>query len=330
MDATTTQSQQKSFGESSLQSFKQEVEDAKLLLEFAVAQGYAAEDGKKVPDNLVEAIKSAEDTLRNLELGPNKFPTAEQRAIFEKAYRDLASLLAPVTAETLKATSPDPAYSVKWMWIKKPEAIIWSRKLTIITILFVALSVIGDLFLQTQNQFAPPLDEAKTFFEKFLYYVKMLLDITVPFTYGGIGACAFLLRSCHQYIIKRQFNKAYIPEYYNRILLGMISGGSITMFASQIITGQGTTIHLSSAALGFLAGYNTDFLFTTLERVIQAILPKVGVETVRRAGATSTTSVSYSVEDLSLKDLMNQYNNAKTPEDKALYKSLIDKLRDKL
>ena len=158
----------------------------------------------------------------------------------------------------------------------------------------------------------------------------MLLEITIPFTYGGIGACAFLLRSCHQYIIKRQFSTAYIPEYYNRILLGMISGGSVTMFASELTTDKGTAIHLSSAALGFLAGYNTDFLFSAIERIIQAILPKVGLESVQKAGSRSTTSVSYSVEDLSLKDLMNQYNNAKAPEDKALYKSLIDKLRDKL
>lgn len=329
MDVDTAKNKKTSFGESSLAGFKQEVEDAKLLLEFAVSQGYATEDGKKIPDNLVDAIKSAEDMLRNIE-STESFPAAEQRAVFEKAYRDLSSLLAPVSADTLKATSSDPAHARKWMGSAKPEAIIWSRKLTFITAVFVALSVIGDLFVQTQNQFVPPLDEAKTLFEKFFYYVKMLLEIMVPFTYGGIGACAFLLRSCHQYIIKRQFNKAYIPEYYNRILLGMISGGSITMFASELITDQGATIHLSAAALGFLAGYNTDFLFTTLERVIQAILPKIGVESVRRAGAPVAAAVSYSVEGLSLKDVMDKYDTAKTPEDKALYKSLIDKLRDKL
>ena len=36
-----------------------------------------------------------------------------------------------------------------------------------------------------------------------------------------------------------------------------------------------------SSGHAFVAGYNSDFLFSALERVSAAILPKVGLDTVR-------------------------------------------------
>jgi hypothetical protein len=318
-----------SFSAHLFEGFKKEVEDAKFLLEYAVSQGFTTEDKRKVPDKVVDDIKAMEDLLRDADMTSQKFPGAEQRSFFEKAYRDLAELMSPVTAETLKFTSHDAKHIARWLWFKRSEAVIWSRQLAGITLLFVVAAIVGDLLLQVSNQFAPPIDETSGWFDKMRRYLLILIENTVPFTYGGIGACAYLLRSCHQYIIKRQFNKAYIPEYYNRILLGMISGGSIMMFVSQITTDQGEVLHLSSAAMGFLAGYNTDFLFSAVERIIQAILPKTGIETVRRAGPSVTAAVR-TIEGLSIKEIMDSYQKATNDEDKKLYKSLLEKLRDKI
>jgi hypothetical protein len=271
------------FSEALLKRFKQEVEDAKLLLEYAVSTGYTTEDKGKVPDKIVDVINAMEDLLRKVDVPPHETPSAEQRAVFEKAYRDLAELLAPVTAYTLKFTSYDPKYSVRFLFMRVPEAVVWSRKLAIITLLFVIGSILGDLYIPVKDQFAPPLDG--TWPNNLTYYLFVFLNNAVPFTFGGIGSCAYLLRACHQYIVKRQFDKVYIPEYYNRILLGMISGGSIMLFVSEIGTDKNSTVHLSSAALGFLAGYNTDFLFSAVERIIQAILPKVALRPYKRPKA---------------------------------------------
>ena len=53
-----------------------------------------------------------------------------------------------------------------------------------------------------------------------------------------------------------------------------ISGGAIILFVNYLVADDGTVLHLSSAALGFVAGYSTDFLFNTIERVVAAIFPK--------------------------------------------------------
>jgi hypothetical protein len=88
------------------------------------------------------------------------------------------------------------------------------------------------------------------------------------------GACAFLLRSAHSYIYGRSFDLRRKPEYTNRILLGAVSGGAIILFSDYLVSQEDTTVHVGSAALGFIAGYSTDFLFNTVERAVGALFPK--------------------------------------------------------
>jgi hypothetical protein len=135
----------------------------------------------------------------------------------------------------------------------------------------------------------------------------------------------FLLKSAHTFVHQRCFDVRRKPEYFNRILLGTIAGGAIILFVHHMVGEDGVVIQLSSAALGFLAGYSTDFLFSTIERIIAAILPKVGLETVRRADAIHRAQPVLQ-GDVSLKDLADRHDKATEPADKDFYKRMIDQL----
>ena len=102
----------------------------------------------------------------------------------------------------------------------------------------------------------------------------LVFKYTVPFTYGAIGACIALLKVCHALIYLRQFDPRRIPEYYNRIILGAISGGMIVILIDQF-TSSGSQSGVSDAALGLLAGYNSDLLFSAIERISIAVLRRV-------------------------------------------------------
>ena len=110
----------------------------------------------------------------------------------------------------------------------------------------------------------------------------IFFELLTPWMYGGLGACVYLLRSAHIYIYQRTFDVRRKPEYFNRILLGAIAGGAIILFANNVAGDDGTVIQLGSAALGFLAGYNTDLLFSAMERISGALLPKLGLDTMQR------------------------------------------------
>ena len=112
----------------------------------------------------------------------------------------------------------------------------------------------------------------------------------------------------------------------NRILLGMVSGGAIVLLYD---TGTDDTLKISAAALGFVAGYSSDLLFNAVERVTAAILPKVGLDTLKKDAAPAHPPLELATGGLTLKELMDRMENAK-PEDKEMYKSLLAKLRDRL
>lgn len=302
-----------------------EIDDAVALLDFAVANGLPVTDDvlQKIKNLEMAVYRSAHggDAFRALaELGENELFD------FERAYRDLAQAVAPVTAETLRDTldvhgrwplglvaffAKGPLSAVKMSRAKR-----WSRILWFYTGLFLISILAIEIFDGVIDGFYPRGEETEN---RLPHIILAGLLIVIPFLYGGLGACAFLLRSCHEHIRNRRFDRYRIPEYYSRILLGIVSGGAILLFVEQIHA-DGEQINVSSAALGFLAGYNTDFLFKTVERVVEAILPKVGLETMRRDAARGT------VPQTVLNNLLERLKKAQDDEEKAFLTNIINQL----
>ncbi|MBI3773932.1 MAG: hypothetical protein HY272_14700 [Gammaproteobacteria bacterium] len=112
--------------------------------------------------------------------------------------------------------------------------------------------------------------------EAHLFWVRLqnYLGFLVPFTYGALGTCAYLLRVVEQRLKARDFDIGRIPQHWNRFVLGTLSGGMVVLFVNQLPGAENTTIKISEGALGFLAGYSIEFLFQTLDRILAAILPK--------------------------------------------------------
>lgn len=112
--------------------------------------------------------------------------------------------------------------------------------------------------------------------EAHLFWVRMqnYLSFLVPFTYGALGTCAYLLRVVEQRLRSRDFDVGRIPEHWNRFVLGTLSGGMVVLFVNQLPGAENTTVKISEGALGFLAGYSIEFLFQLLDRILAAFSPK--------------------------------------------------------
>lgn len=102
-----------------------------------------------------------------------------------------------------------------------------------------------------------------------------------PFLYGTLGAIVFLLRVTAERLRSREFDPDRKLEHINRVVLGTMSGGTIILFIGQLDAGDGKIVEVGAAALGFLAGYSVEILFETLDRIIRAILPRVGLDSIR-------------------------------------------------
>jgi len=261
---------------------EKQVLDALSLVEFAISSGYVSGDGGSLPAEIISAIETTatklgfyrQAGLETIGGAAGRIPLA-QWTEFQAAYYQVAQALSPVTAQTLPDTDPFGPYKEspsRWyrlgrLLLGASPANRFTRGLWIVAIVFVLFVILSDWFAYYAgldvNQKRPWVAELAQF-----------LQILVPYAYGGLGACAYLLRSAHKFIYKRTFDVLRQPEYFNRILLGTIAGGTIILFVDKAVGDEDTTIQLGSAALGFIAGYSTDFLFNKIQKIIGVLLPK--------------------------------------------------------
>jgi hypothetical protein len=274
---------------------RQQVEDALELANYVVETGVTGSDDQPISFADISAIQATAATIGILDLSGGKVTdgalpltvSKEEWLAFEQAYYRLAVATRPVTAETLRNTrSTLPSDWEKLSFIGKIKqfalgdspALRFTRVLLCAAIGFAIMVIVAEWQINVLGMKANA-DLVQT--------EKDLWRALLPWTYGGLGACAYLLRSAHTFIYQRCFDIRRKPEYTNRILLGSISGGAIILFSNYLASEDDTVTHFGSAALGFIAGYSTDFLFNTIERIVTAIFPKVQIETVPDPSAVS-------------------------------------------
>ncbi|HYC51613.1 MAG TPA: hypothetical protein VEB19_10940 [Gemmatimonadaceae bacterium] len=293
------------------EQFMAEVFDAHLLFQ------YATSTGKNIPDGVINDM-----TMARMMIAGEAAPDPEMWGRIARAHRHLAELSAPVTAATLRATADE--FGTRGRFPFQGQISVgkrWNRSLWMMAIGFALAilaaenysTILGNFFARDENTSDAVL---------WRYILDSILQTLMPFAYGALGAATYLLRSAHLHIHARTFDANFIPEYYGRLLLGMVAGGTINLLIDSV-TQDGTVIHLSAAALAFVAGYSADLLFRTVERITEALLPRVGVDSLRRASPAQVTGMS-------LPALLEQLDRAQTPEARQTIQGLISKIRERL
>ncbi len=267
-----------------------------------------ATDATVNEDDAILIHQVAAKAEKSLEISP------EEGARVALALGRLLRIITPATVLSLRDT--DPAERRIFFLFPVPTYLAnhLSIGLVITTLVSVLIAVTGEFWVR---YFGEPLDQTDGIFNN----IGLVLSILTPFTYGAMGACVYLLRSLHKYIIERTFDRRRRPEYVNRVLLGSVSGGAMVLLIDQVTTDTGDVIEFSSAVLGFLAGYNIDLLFSAIERISEALLPKVGIETVRRRDARPDGTPPTLPP---LERLLDRLAVAKSEEEKTLLKELIE------
>lgn len=272
-------------GNQARQRVLDQVEDAYELASYVIENGVLDHNGQPISVVDLKTIQTTAAKLGYLDgtsagvtaATPGNVTSDEWNA-FEEAYYRLTIATHPVTAETLRDTADSSSRGSASLsrLLGRSPAQRFTRMLLVVTFAFAAAIIILEAVVDHLNLQA----DANRVLTWRNFWQSLL-----PWLYGGLGACAYLLRSAHSFIYQRCFDVRRIPEYSNRILLGAVSGGAIILFANYLAAQNDTFTHFASAALGFIAGYSTDFLFNTIERIVTAIFPKVDIQTVPQ-GAT--------------------------------------------
>lgn len=298
------------------EQIRNEVRDALELADFVVKTGTRTADGHTLSPNILKMIKVTAGNIRLFEpAGDPVHILASDWTRFELAYYALVEFTSPVTVETLRNTRNTGHFEFRHASLAQQFTwLLW-----LITIVFAVIVIACGVVATGADTAAKGWGVTARFYNNYV-------PIIVPWVYGGLGACAYLLRTAHNLIAERSFDVRRKPEYLNRILLGAVSGGAIVLLFNS--GSDDDTVKISAAALGFVAGYSNDLLFSAIERIVAAILPKVGLETVKKdqVAAPQQAPVGLPAGGMTLKELIDRMDSATTPEEKELYKMLIERL----
>jgi len=262
------------------------LEDALRLAAYAVEQG-------RLPDDVVMSdLYRMSDQIQN---GGTPLDASDV-SLISLYYSLLERELTPVTAVSLEATDCRDIEDCMDTDAGKHAKNLWLIAFSVVA-LIIGLNLVQYTFEFYATEWAISWPEGLTKMT-FVYWLVVTLQ---PFTYGALGSCVHILRKTEKHLRQRTFDPRRIPQHRNRLVLGTLSGGAIVMF---ITTGAGadSTLQLTAAAAGFLAGYSVDFLFAILDRILSTMAPQ-DVEQVAPkqvlAGATAQPSPRVAIKPAS-------------------------------
>ena len=240
---------------------KETIEDVWNLSKHAIQSG-----------NLPKSIKVDDVLEAQQEFEKNNCVTKLQFENLVAYYQALEAISPTITGRSLTATEPAVPGKIRTSPAGKYLVQLWW---------FTGLVVLSILAINTTRFVSAVNTPAPGDEPSFLPYFEEVANYLEPFLYGALGAFVYILRVTEEKLRTREFDPARAVEHVNRIILGTLSGGTIILFVSQVTSEDGTVFYIGVAPLGFLAGYSIEFLFETIDRVIKAILPRVGLDTVQ-------------------------------------------------
>ena len=283
------------------------------LLELAV------EIGKLDPPSLATEVKNLKKVLYYV---PQTTLTGEQlcqtEAALEMLYTRIALLVAPVTIETLRATSDK--YSIPRSW--------W------ITSLFLGSGSIGRNFLRQLFWVGALLlilmftGEYLNLSNKITIGMKAFIIFLVPFFYGAVGSWIYLYKNITDLYLERCLNPKELSTRWLRLFMGSLGGG-VMVHLSLHVSDSSTSIFIyeqtqsqsqfaSMAAIGLLAGYSVDFFYSMLNRLLETILP--------HQERKESTTPPPTAKQMQMEALLKRLNEADNDHDKATIRALLEKL----
>ncbi len=306
------------------QQYAANAADARLLLDWALKEmpHMDTENEAKpvsIPETILDAIAHSEHQIY---LGDDLGPQDIVR--LDEALGALSRITMPVSVNTLRHTdSNDTGRSLARKFSKK---LYWIAGITVFAV------IATEVILDYSSAFWPTADAEDSY--SFGWYLALLsLERLEPFIYGALGALAYLLRTAKHFITARSFDVYRIPEYYARLLLGIVSGGAAALLAASVSTDT-VVIELSKGVVGFLAGYSTEFLYRLVERLLEALLPRVDISSMRtaRRGLLETTNRAMPASVLSdlTKSLMDRLGSAKDPDERKQILEMLGALKNRI
>lgn len=243
----------------------------KLLADCELMADFAINSGKELPqwlaDSLVEISSSVDELKMQLAEIYSSGETDEKSALeikvkisdklkshtagLSKIYNKLTEVVAPASPLSIGFTEPTVGFFFKG---RKTIPII--RMMWLMSLFFLAGLIISRLDI-------------------------LPADISLPvslFFASGLGAYFFSLYTANKYVVARTFDPKYVTFYYNRIIIGILSGyilANILDVKALLNISENVFTQFSPYVIAILGGFSADAVIKILNRIVAMLVTMV-------------------------------------------------------
>ncbi len=243
----------------------------KLLVDCEQMADYAMDSGKELPQwlakLLVEISSNADDLKKEIvELRSSDDYSANRETELlmklnerlkshttelSKIYNKFTEIVAPASPLSIEFTKPTVGFFTRG---KKTIPII--RAMWLMSLLFLIGLIVSRLDV-------------------------LPAEISVPvslFFASGLGAYFFSLYTANRYVVARTFDPKYVTFYYNRIIIGILSGyilANIIDVKALLNISENVFTQFSPYVIAILGGFSADAVIKILNRIVAMLITMV-------------------------------------------------------
>lgn len=233
-----------------------------LLDDIRAMLDHAQRCGAQVDDALAKEIDELL-AIRGIRSGERTRSGEQGLALAFKVHSDLSKLIAPVTPDSIRASS-------------------WRANYALITILLAGVVSIGLAGFSYMSREASQLQQ---------------LQLAAA---AGLGSAFYALYTASKYIQERTFESRYNQIYLIRFVLGLFAGFILGQFADQLLA-QGQAETLTQTTVALLGGFSAEAVAQLLQRISETLITFVRGSGKERAEAEMDVKLAKRNADVATK-----------------------------
>jgi hypothetical protein len=147
-----------------------------------------------------------------------------------------------------------------------------------LTFILLALAILNEIMAGWASAAQVPYT---LFQQEIVFFQRHVLQHLIPFIWGGLGACMYLLMRLYNIATHRAFDRARLHGWALRVLLASVLA-AVTLYLINPAALSTNGIPLEAKSIAFLVGLGVKVVYGAFEKLVDTLVEKFNLDSVRR------------------------------------------------
>jgi hypothetical protein len=152
-----------------------------------------------------------------------------------------------------------------------------------LTFILLGLAVLNEIMAGWVQASDAPYTQ---FQQEIVFFQRHVLQHLIPFIWGGLGACMYLLMRLYNIATHRAFDRARLHGWALRVLLASVLA-AVTLYLIDPTALSSNGIPLENKSIAFLVGLGVKVVYGVFEKLVHTLVEKFNLDSVRRQPSSS-------------------------------------------